>query len=63
MLINKAGNIVDLVVNDHVEILLGGVCLDIGESELLRHFEGSFVYEVIKMICIVEIDLLSRKIV
>ena len=43
VLINKAGNIVDLVVNDHVEILLGGVCLDIGESELLRHFEGSFV--------------------
>lgn len=59
MLINKAGNIVDLVVNDHVEILLGGVCLDIGESELLRHFEGSFVCEVIKMICIVEIDLIE----
>lgn len=63
MLINKAGNIVDLVVNDHVKILLGRVCLDIGESELLRHFKGSSVYDAIKMICIVEIDLLSRIIV
>lgn len=37
MLINEAADVVDLIVNDHVQILLGGVRRNLGESELLRH--------------------------
>lgn len=35
MLIDEAGAIVDLVVNDHVEVLLGVVAGDLLEGEFL----------------------------
>ena len=37
MLINEAAGIVDLVVNDHVQILLPRMRRDLGVSEFLRH--------------------------
>lgn len=42
MLINEAGAIVDLVVDDQVEILLGVVLGDLLEGEVLdfRHDDG-----------------------
>jgi hypothetical protein len=41
VLIDEAGNVVDLVVNDHVQVLFGVVGGDLRESELLglRHGE------------------------
>jgi hypothetical protein len=37
MLVDKAGRIVDLLMNDHVQILLGVMLCDLGESEFLGH--------------------------
>lgn len=39
VLVDEAGGVVDLVVNDHVQVLLGGVGGDLLEGELLdiRH--------------------------
>lgn len=33
MLVNKRGAVVDLVVDDEVQVLLGGVLGDLGEGE------------------------------
>jgi hypothetical protein len=42
VLIDKAGAVVDLVVDDHIEILLGVVAGDLLEGEFLglRHDDG-----------------------
>ena len=37
MLIHKARSVVDLVVDDHVQVLLGGMVLDLRVREFLRH--------------------------
>ena len=42
MLVNKRRTVVDLVVNDHVQVLLGGVGGDLLEGEFLffGHYAG-----------------------
>jgi hypothetical protein len=37
VLVDEAGGVVDLVVNDHVEVFLGGVLGDLGKGEGLGH--------------------------
>ena len=37
VLVNEAGGIVDLVVDDEVKVLLGRVILDLSVRVLLRH--------------------------
>lgn len=47
VLINERGDIVDLVVNDHVKILLCGVGRNFGESKcLVGHYTGCEVENV-----------------
>lgn len=43
MLVNKRRTVVDLVVDDHVQVLLGGVGGDLLEGEFLffGHYAGS----------------------
>jgi hypothetical protein len=40
VLVDERAGIVDLVVHDHVEVLLGGVLGHLGVGEFLRHFGG-----------------------
>lgn len=40
MLIHKSCSIVDLVVYDHIDILLARVLRDLGVCEFLGHFGG-----------------------
>lgn len=44
MLVNKRRTVVDLVVDDHVQVLLGGVGGDLLESEFLffGHYAGGW---------------------
>lgn len=37
VLVNEAGGIVDLIVDDQEDILLGVVLRNLGESKFLRH--------------------------
>lgn len=37
MLVNETGGVVDLIVNDQEDILLGVVLRNLGESKFLRH--------------------------
>jgi hypothetical protein len=43
MLIDEARDIVNLIVNDHIQILLGVVLRDLLESEFLRHLDDCIV--------------------
>jgi hypothetical protein len=38
MLVDKGGGVVDLVVDDNVQILLGAVLGHVGEGQLFGHF-------------------------
>jgi hypothetical protein len=40
MLINEAGYVVDLLMDDHVQVFLGVMLCDFGEGEFLRHLCG-----------------------
>lgn len=49
VLVNEAGDVVDLVVNDHVQVLLAGVLGHIRVGELLGgHCCGVFVWRVVR---------------
>lgn len=37
MLVNEAGGVVDLIVDDHVDILLSVVLRNLGESKFFGH--------------------------
>lgn len=43
MLVHKAADIVDFVMYNHVQVLLGRVLGNVGESEFLGHFGGRTV--------------------
>lgn len=45
MLVKELGSIIDGVVNDHEEILLGVVLGNVLVGEFLRHFEELFLPE------------------
>jgi hypothetical protein len=53
VLVDEAGGVVDLVVDDHVEVLLGGVLGDIGVGEGLgcRHDCGVVCVCVCVRVC------------
>lgn len=43
VLVDERGCVVNLVVNDEIEILLGGVSRHLGIGEILRHGDGRCV--------------------
>lgn len=46
VLIDELGDVVDLIVNDHVEVILGVVLRNVLVAEFGRHVDGVFCCEI-----------------